>query len=75
MPSLENIDAPSDIHLVYVAFPAYGHVRPLKSLAISLAAAGYTQTFITGSVFRSSLGTIRNLEFVPFSGKADFSLD
>ncbi|KAK5111003.1 hypothetical protein LTR62_005378 [Meristemomyces frigidus] len=65
----------SDVHLVLSACPAYGHVRPLRSLAQSLSELGIYMTFITGSAFRESLSHIKGLDVVPLTGKADYSMD
>ncbi|OQN97490.1 hypothetical protein B0A48_16643 [Cryoendolithus antarcticus] len=62
----------SDIHIVYIAVPGYGHVRPLRSLAKSLSKAGYNATFVTGDAFQDSLECIPNVDFHSFQGKANF---
>jgi len=64
----------SDIHIVMAAVPAYGHVRPMRSLASSLTERGYPVTFITGRSFRRSLEAIKGVEFIELHGKADIDV-
>jgi MGT family glycosyltransferase len=67
-----SIEASSDIHLVFAPFPAYGHLRPLRSLAKSLVARGYRITFISSDHFKSSLEAIDGVDFYPLAGRANF---
>ncbi|KAK4541709.1 hypothetical protein LTR36_007418 [Oleoguttula mirabilis] len=64
-----------DIHVVMAAVPAYGHVRPTRSLAQSLTKLGYPVTFITGHTFRKSLEAIKGVDYVQLQGNADLDPD
>jgi len=64
--------AKSNIHVVMVAVPGYGHVRPMRSLTRHLTQLGYPVTFITAHPFRKSFEAIPGVEFVQLQGKADF---
>lgn len=65
----------SNIHLVLVSAPVYGHVRPHRVLARELAQRGYGVTFITGNAYASSPRRIKGVEFVPLKGKAAYDPD
>ncbi|KAK3726073.1 hypothetical protein LTR37_000221 [Vermiconidia calcicola] len=64
-----------DTHIVFASTPFYGHVRPLRSLAKTLAGLGHPITFICGNTYKSSLNAINGVEFVGLEGKADFDPD
>ncbi|KAK5125382.1 hypothetical protein LTR85_000491 [Meristemomyces frigidus] len=64
-----------DIHVVMVATPLYGHVRPMRSLARSLTKRGYHVTFIAGHTFKKSLEAIDSVEYVQLQGNADVDPD
>lgn len=67
--------APPETHVVLLALPAFGHVRPAIALASSLVALGYTVTVITGSTSKSKIEAIKGVEFVPLKGKADVDFE
>lgn len=67
--------SPPDTHVVLIALPAFGHVRPVAALATNLAALGYTVTVITGTCFKERVEAIGGVEFVPLKGKADFDFE
>ncbi|KAK3669671.1 hypothetical protein LTR78_010423 [Recurvomyces mirabilis] len=75
MGSISSPTIDPDVHLVISACPGYGHIRPLRSMAQSLSSVGVPMTFITASHFANSLTHIDGLEFVPLSGKANYTMD
>lgn len=62
---MNGVDLNLDVHVIMVDVPSHGHVRPLCSLARSLAMLGYPMTFITGDAFVTALQAIAEVEFVP----------
>ncbi|KAF7191416.1 UDP-glucosyltransferase A1 [Pseudocercospora fuligena] len=76
MGSLGSLEPLQDkVHIIIVALPFYGHVRPLRSLAKSLAGLGYGITFVAGTGERKKIEAISGAGFVPFKGRADFDPD
>ena len=51
------------------ASPGYGHVRPIKALALALHKLGYPITFLAAPMFKASIEST-GVEFVSFGGKA-----
>lgn len=76
MGSLGSLEPVQDkLHIVIIALPFYGHVRPLRSLAKGLAGLGYGITFVAGTGERKNIEAISGAEFVAFKGRADFDPD
>jgi UDP:flavonoid glycosyltransferase YjiC (YdhE family) len=67
--------SPSNIHVVLLALPAFGHVRPAVVLAHQLLELNYTVTVVSGTTFRGRIEAIKGVEFVPLKGKANADFD
>ncbi|MGC4853446.1 glycosyltransferase [Micromonospora sp. DT4] len=52
------------------AHPAYGHVVPVRAIAVDLVRRGHDVTFVTGTAYRDDIERY-GLRFVPLSGAAD----
>lgn len=58
-------------HVILLAVPVFGHVRPVIALASNLIRLGHTATIVTGTSFKAKMEAIKGVEFVPLQGKAD----
>lgn len=67
--------SPPETHVVLLALPAFGHVRPAIALSTSLVALGYSVTVVTGTAFKDKIEAIKGVEFVPLKGKANVDFE
>lgn len=67
--------SPPSTHVVLIALPAFGHVRPIVALATSLVALGYPVTVISGTSFKERISSIKGVDFVPLKGIADVNFE
>jgi UDP:flavonoid glycosyltransferase YjiC (YdhE family) len=65
------MSAPKPLVLV-CAFPAYGHLMPIRAIAKALVLRGYEVTFVTGSAYRELIEAI-GANFIPLEGYSDLT--
>ncbi|MFG1915021.1 glycosyltransferase [Micromonospora sp. NPDC048898] len=60
-------------NIIIAAVPIYGHVAPMRAIAVDLIRRGHRVTFITGSLFRDAVDE-PGMDFIPLTGLADYDI-